>query len=148
MMGQIELLLDGPAMQKVSKETMFTPTFKILNGESRSYPCDPRVAVDSANLTFEAFTAARVIGYVRINVHDDIDATASISYFLHGRPLLITMENAPVYFELASALGIPLIAKYALQLMPTSMIQHSIEDGSESPDPPVSTDDADSTGST
>jgi hypothetical protein len=103
-MGQIELLLDGPAMQTVSKETMFAPIFKILNGEGRSYPCDPTAAVDSANLIFEFFTAARVIGYVRINVRDDIDATAAISNFLHGRPLVITMENAHVYFELASAL--------------------------------------------
>jgi hypothetical protein len=142
----IDLVLDNPDVEELASQPAISPTFEIINGEDRSYPCDPSAAVDSAHLVFEAFSAARVIGFVQINVRDDGDAAAAIPHFLHGRPLHITVSTAQIYIDLALALGIPLIAKYARKLMPSSVILDGFENPAELLYPADGLDDGEAPG--
>jgi hypothetical protein len=129
-MDAIELCVDSPEVDTISRTPQIVPTFEIINGEENRYPCDPTAAVDGAHLAFEAFTASRHIGHVTIHVQDEFNIAASIVNFLHGKPIQIRPVDAQTYLDFAAALGIPLIAKYAAQLCKAVQARQS-SDGDE-----------------
>jgi hypothetical protein len=45
-----ELWPDSPEVDTTSRLSQIAPTFEIINGEEKRYPCDPTAAVDGAHL--------------------------------------------------------------------------------------------------
>jgi hypothetical protein len=108
--------MDGPTLLRLKADSNIVAKFEIINGERR-YPCDPTIAVDQMHLVFEAFSRGRELGFCLISVADPNDVLGCLVNFLHGRPLRIDPQVAQTYLELAIALGIPMVAKFAEQVL-------------------------------
>jgi hypothetical protein len=116
LLHQLDLVIDDPVLQNFSRTTEFEPKFEIMNGEKHFW-CDPSIAVDKARLVFDGFSHGRELGFCLISVPDPEDLIESIVQFLHGNVMRITSKTAETFSKLGNALGIPVISKYAQQLL-------------------------------